>query len=172
MNIAIWLGALLTATVVQLFHEEPVKSYKMHLNNWKFTKGDAAIYSSIQPIDSNWQTIQVPSVWEDAGHPGYDGIAWYRTSITIPESWKDSTLILDLGKVDDDDECYFNGKLIGTKAGWQENRVYNIPKSIINYNEKNIIAVKVTDTTGGGGIYEKTPEVRAGYMPIHNVDTY
>lgn len=43
----------------------------------------------------------------------YDGYAWYRMEVFIPESWKGATLTLDGGPIDDFDWTWFNGKAIG-----------------------------------------------------------
>src|SRR2546423_106904 len=33
--------------------------------------------------DHSWDDIRVPGYWEGQGYPGLDGIAWYRTAVTL-----------------------------------------------------------------------------------------
>src|SRR5215208_3920936 len=44
--------------------------------------------------ESAWQTIKVPSLWEQAGYEGMDAIAWYRVSfdLTADEAARGATL--------------------------------------------------------------------------------
>ena len=78
-----------------------------------------------------------------------DGVYWFRTSIHISDLSKDYILQVEKG-IDDSDQTYFNGKLIGNTFGWNLERKYNIPKNILKKG-RNIIAIRVTDTGGGGG---------------------
>lgn len=78
-----------------------------------------------------------------------DGIYWFRTSINISDLSKDYILQVEKG-IDDSDQTYFNGKLIGNTFGWNQERKYTIPKNILKKG-RNIIAIRVTDTGGGGG---------------------
>ncbi|MBM2846059.1 MAG: hypothetical protein HW407_1371, partial [Bacteroidetes bacterium] len=98
--------------------------------------------------------------WEDEGFPGYDGYAWYRKRFGAPSEWKDKTLYLHLGHVDDVDEVYVNGHLIGFSGGfppgyvtaYDVNREYLLPVSFLNFSGDNVIAVRVYDEKLGGGI--------------------
>ena len=78
-----------------------------------------------------------------------NGIIWFRTSVEINDISKDYVLQIEKG-IDDGDQTFFNGKLIGNTFGWSLERKYIIPKSIIKKGI-NIIAFRVTDPGGGGG---------------------
>ena len=56
--------------------------------------------------------------------------------------------------IDDNEETYINGKKIGETNGWDIQRVYLIPYDIINWDKENVIAIRVNDTGGEGGMYE------------------
>lgn len=94
--------------------------YNKHLtiSGWKFTMGDKPEYAPTSYNDSNWSTIDVTTYWESQGYEGYDGYGWYRVKVFIPSSlvrnasMKDS-LKLFLEKVDDYDQVYLNGRLLG-----------------------------------------------------------
>jgi sialate O-acetylesterase len=98
-----------------------------------------------------WQTMKLPTVWENAGL-SMDGLVWFTRDIEIPESWKGEDLILNLGKINDFDVTWFNGKRIGRGTDVSEFRGYRIPASLVE-NGKNRIAVEVLDFGNSGGLY-------------------
>jgi len=68
-----------------------------------------------------------------------------------------------LGKVDDIDEVYLNGKLVGATGNMEHKdmgdnylklRAYYLSADNLKYGEKNLIAVRVYDGFKDGGIYE------------------
>src|SRR5690606_11037173 len=92
-----------------------------------------------------------------AGLPGYDGIVWFRKSVDVPVARAGKDLQLDLGPIDDEDITWFNGKKVGAtqeEGHWAENRSYTVPGELVKAGQ-NIIAVRVTDISGNGGIYGK-----------------
>ncbi len=137
--------------------------------NWKFKKGDRMMWAQKELDDSHWGDIYVPSKWEEKGHFDYDGFAWYRLEIQLGPIWQDREVMLFLGKIDDVDEVFFNGVLIGStgvlppsfQTAWREDRNYAIPSYLLE-NGKNVIAIRVYDEVGEGGIYEGKPYLRAG----------
>lgn len=115
----------------------------------------------------DWTTIKVPGYWESQGFKGYDGYAVYSKKVYIPSDLAKEELVLVLGKIDDYDYAYFNGKLIGKvfdlkKEGayygkgneYSALRGYRIPKELIKPDDTNTIIVKVYDYFKDGGIYE------------------
>ncbi len=147
----------------------PNQIYNLQLNlagRWKFNTGDDAGWKEISFDDNEWREISVPALWETQGYKDYNGVAWYRKSFKLPSDLKDQKLVLMLGKIDDIDECYLNGKLIGSTGvfaaspekssfgpEWSEIRGYYIPTHLLNPG-KNTIAVRVYDGYRDGGIYE------------------
>ncbi|HEY4061961.1 MAG TPA: putative Ig domain-containing protein [Puia sp.] len=137
---------------------------------WKFSTGDQAIWAQPKFNDSSWAAIAVGAPWERQGYKGYDGFAWYRLHVVIPSSIREHSFLkerlrFNLGKIDDGDQVYLNGVLIGQNAGspgtieagqWQAERVYtlNIDDRRILWNKENVIAVRVYDHAGNGGMYE------------------
>lgn len=101
---------------------------------------------------SSWQTMPLPTLWEQAGLPDFDGVVWFRKKIMLPETWKGKSLTLNLGPIDDMDVTWFNGTVVGMTDGWERKRTYTIPGNLVKTGE-NIIAVRVLDGSGGGGIY-------------------
>ena len=125
---------------------------------WKFKTGDDVRYKEIAFDDSQWNTVAVPSQWETQGFPNYDGYAWYRTKFSVPKNLLNKELFLLLGKVDDIDETFLNGKKVGglgkfppvNESAWNVQRTYKIPASLLK--EENVLAVRVYDGGAPGGI--------------------
>ncbi|RZK82366.1 MAG: 9-O-acetylesterase [Pedobacter sp.] len=101
---------------------------------------------------SSWKSIKLPAAWEDNGLPNIDGIVWLRKTIDITKSLADKELKLNLGVIDDNDVTYVNGVKVGETIGYGNVRQYTIPASQVKEGLL-VIAVRVTDTGGGGGIY-------------------
>jgi len=133
---------------------------------WKFNIGDSLEWKNPNYSDSDWDSIPVPSNWEIQGYSDYNGFAWYRKTFVIGEELKGEKLVLMLGKIDDIDQCYLNGSMIGGTGNfkispkknyfqneWLELRGYYIRDGIIKYNGENVISVRVYDGMQGGGIY-------------------
>ncbi|MCG8581146.1 MAG: beta galactosidase jelly roll domain-containing protein [Bacteroidales bacterium] len=138
---------------------------------WKFTVHNQRGAEQIDYDDSDWSEIKVPAYWENEGWPGYDGVAWYRTSFSLPSHLANEELILLLGKIDDEDKTWLNGTRIGgvspgatrsslarglngSYQAYTTLRAYKIPQSLINTYGQNTIAVRVVDSGIDGGIYE------------------
>jgi hypothetical protein len=134
-----------------------LKNLKGH---WQFSIGINEEWISPKFNDSSWESIEVPSPWEDQGFNGYNGYAFYRKNIEIPSAYKDRMLYLNMGYIDDVDEVYLNGHKIGATGSFPPNyntaynaeRIYYIPQEDINFDGSNLIAVKVYDSYDQGGI--------------------
>lgn len=141
---------------------------------WKFSIGNNEKWSSIDYNDSGWENIQAPSAWEKQGFYGYNGYAFYRKEVVIPSNFEGQTFIIRLGYIDDVDETYFNGVVIGgsgkfppgNQSAYNAFREYNIPANLINFDGKNIIAIKVFDTRQDGGIISGDLSIYATGMAL------
>lgn len=131
---------------------------------WKFKLGDDKTWAAEDLNEVDWETVIVPSTWESQGFEDYDGFGWYRKTFRLSDDFKTTDLVLLIGKIDDLDEVYLNGKLIGSTGRidrrrayddeWQKFRTYVIPEGVLKPGRYNVIAVRVFDETGAGGIYE------------------
>ena len=73
-------------------------------------------------------------------------------------------MLIVMGKIDDMDEVYINGKLVGStgriERRWTSGneydryRTYTVPDGLLHPGKFNVIAVRVYDQEGVGGIYE------------------
>ncbi len=148
---------------------------EINLNGfWKFTIINYNDWETPEFNDSEWEELRVPGSWEDQGYNGYNGYGYYRKEVFIPKELTEEQLFLMLGYIDDVDEVYFNGKMIGStglfppryRSGWDSKRSYLIPTSLIKSGEKNTIAVKVFDMTGIGGITKGNTGIYVQEFPI------
>lgn len=112
--------------------------------------------------DSRWPVMHLPSLWEAKGLEEFDGVVWFRKifSLTTAEAGKQG--LLELAMVDDADETYVNGIKVGTTKLYNEPRKYSIPLNVLR-SGKNVIAVRVTDSGGGGGIYGDSSQLRLSF---------
>ena len=119
---------------------------------------DKAAASSPSFPEEGWTSVILPGPWENNGLPEFDGIAWYRKTIEIPENWEGNELILSLGAVDDNEETWFNGEKIGATEGAGTARRYRIPASLVKAGVATL-AVRVLDTGGLGGFTGEESEM-------------
>jgi cephalosporin-C deacetylase len=134
---------------------------------WRIRKGDDPAWSKPGFDDTNWKSIAVGQPWEKTGFLGYNGYAWYRLRVVVPETLGEGDyvqhyqkLIVTLGAIDDVDTTYFNGVEIGQTGtaanvgdSWAQSRQYDMPLDLIRWGETNVIAVRVYDGDGDGGMY-------------------
>jgi hypothetical protein len=142
---------------------------------WRFEIGDDKKWANPSFDDRDWVKIKVPGQWEGQGFPGYDGYAWYRKTITIPQEWEGKQLFLDLGNVDDVDETYINGYFMGFRgqfppdyiSAYNHARFYFLPAYCLRPGKENVIAVRVYDSELGGGIYRGEISIKEPVHPLY-----
>ncbi len=103
--------------------------------------------------------MKLPTFWENAGIPGFDGVVWFRKDINLPEAWAGQKAVLHLGPIDDDDTTWVNGAQVGATSGYNLPRDYTIPASLLK-SGRNVIAIRVLDTGGPGGIYGQPEQLK------------
>lgn len=134
----------------QAVHEWKDKVEVKDPGNTKFTEG----WAKIGFDDSGWKTMPVPSHWEQSAKLNIDGAVWFRKDVELPVDWEGKDLELSLGQIDDADATYFNGEQVGDTGGDLAilvHRKYRIPARVVKAM-KNVIAVRVFDRRGDGGL--------------------
>ncbi len=132
----------------------------------KFKIGDGTGWADPGFDDANWGNKQLGTSLNDTT-VRKNIFAWYRIKVFVPSALKNTAelgkgLRLSLGKIDDVDFTYFNGKLVGQTgilppeyAGkHQEDRVYNIPMNLVRWDKDNFIAIRVFSPDSWVGMYE------------------
>lgn len=173
ITLAIAILVLVLAVEASL---SPAAGTKIDLaGNWKFKVDPENVglqrgWHSPQYDASTWRGVTVPGTWESQGvtqanphyqqndpSQPYNGFAWYRRSVNIPAEWKGKTVYLRVGRIDDNDWTYVNGRLIGQTISMSPPassvfRIYTVPSDAVKFGQSNVIAVRVEDTMGDGGI--------------------
>lgn len=107
---------------------------------------------------SQWKAMNVPSDWEWRGLPTLDGVVWFRREVILPETGPLKNMTLHIGSVDDDDSTFVNGQLVGSTKGLRP-RAYALPDGLLKPG-RNVIAVRVTDNGGQGGLVGQPEQLR------------
>ena len=114
--------------------------------------GEADNWKNENIDDSKWPQMQLPSLWENRQLGNLDGVVWFRKIIDVSANDAGKEATLELAMIDDNDVTYVNGVKAGETNSYNAHRKYTIPSGILKEG-KNVIAVRVEDTGGGGGIY-------------------
>ena len=104
--------------------------------------------------DSAWKTMKLPGHFEKAGLPDFDGVVWFRKTVTLTADQASAKATLHLGQIDDMDVTWVNGRRVGgyeTPGHHYTVRVYPVPSGVLRKG-KNTIAVRVIDHGFWGGI--------------------
>ncbi len=136
-------------------NSKPIIDISKREEKWKNINFQDSMCSQLNFDDSNWKEMILPTTWERAEIGSYDGVVWFRKKIEIPENWINKELVIQLGPIDDMDVTYVNGVKVGgieEEGYWQEDRIYSVPENLVN-NKEILIAVRVIDNQGGGGIW-------------------
>jgi len=140
--------------------------------------------------DSSWDSIRLPAMNKlgTIDLEKIDGSLWLRRKITIPAAWKGmGNLRLVLPTLDDHDLTFLNGVKIGgvgkeNTTAWNTPRIYSIPAYVVKPGQDNVIAIRLFDQFGGGGMgggdtpltvrieLVKNPEISSFYLPGFSMD--
>ncbi|MBI5833180.1 MAG: 9-O-acetylesterase [Armatimonadetes bacterium] len=119
----------------------------------------ARSWAAVDADTKAFGTMDLPKTWEDGGWGAWDGIAWFRRDVNLSADWAGKEATLSLGPIDDRDTTYVNGTKVGAGNDWQTPRVYKLPAGLLKAG-RNVIAVRVLDTGGGGGIYGQADQMK------------
>ncbi|SCY01415.1 sialate O-acetylesterase [Flavobacterium anhuiense] len=109
--------------------------------------------------DNSWGELNTPSLWENQPLGDLDGVVWMRKTITLTADDLKNKAVLSLAKIDDEDIAYINGIEIGRNTQYDLKRVYSVPGNVLKEG-KNVIAVRIVDNSGGGGIYGEAQDLK------------
>jgi alpha-glucosidase (family GH31 glycosyl hydrolase) len=152
----------------------PAPSVMLDLTrDWRFAtdpsdSGLALHWSDSAFDDGGWKLFPKAGDWEENGFPKYDGIAWYRKWVEVPQRFQGKSLLLIFGGVDDEYDLYVNG-VKAAHHGSPGTSVYSTLTStdvtrLITCGAKNLIALRVNDWGGYGGISAE-PVMLADKLP-------
>lgn len=148
------------------------------LENAKICVGDDLSWAGADIDESSWSDITNTATWTAQGIKCENGFAWYRYHVTIPKSLLEKsdlkeTVDFNMGKIDDADEVYLNGKLIGKtgrfpsddggyRGNWNAQRIYRVEANsdLIKWDADNVLAVRVYNGGDPGGMFAGPISVR------------
>ncbi|MGI4789516.1 MAG: sialate O-acetylesterase, partial [Janthinobacterium lividum] len=131
-------------------------SLDQRLANW-YTKNDPgtpADWQNPTVDDSAWKKIPTPGLFQDAGIPelaGFNGVIWFRRTFDLPATDTGKAAVLHL-MADDNETTWVNGTQVGATAGYNVPRAYPVAATLLKPTG-NVVAVRVLDTGGKGGIW-------------------
>lgn len=139
--------------------EAALKARLEKLQIWNANPAEVMSWKNSNYNDAGWRTLTVPGLWEQQEPGDIDGVIWVRKAFEIAAEDAGKAATLELSMIDDNEETYINGEKVGATAGYNIKRKYNIPGTVLKAG-KNIIAVRIDDTGGGGGIYGDAADVK------------
>lgn len=177
--------------VIEWYEERPVVDYRP-IEGWQLRRSfnSAAVDQAAErgmregwsnpaaPADADtaWLAAVLPAPWEKRLGYDYDGWGWYRAWFDLPASARGRVVVLDLGRIDDRDWTFVNGRPVGSASDWQRIRHYRLAPGdaaydALHFGGSNMVAVQVLDTGGGGGLFIDPPRVgvetdRRAWSPI------
>lgn len=181
VNITLLLTAI---ALISCRSNVEIETKSLFLNEWKSKLGDSLIWANPTFNDSDWENYKMENFNRNNRFKHYDGYAWFRTKVVIPSSLKENaynkdSLTLFLGAIDDCDQVFLNGFLIGENTKvvkeysiadtafktvdglYATERNYVISKNDkrIFWDKENTIAIRVFDIRYGGGLTNAKPEI-------------
>ena len=107
--------------------------------------------------DSAWPMMTLPAYFQtaDPALSKTNGVVWFRRTFDLPADAAGKDAVLHM-LTDDNDTTWVNGTQIGATQGFDQKRAYPIAAGLLKPTG-NVVAVRVLDTGGMGGIYS-TPD--------------
>lgn len=100
---------------------------------------------------SGWKPLQVPTLWETACITPSDGVVWVTHTFELTAADVSGAEIkLSIGRIDNEDVTYINGKIVGQARQKDLDRVYNIPADVLKVG-KNTLTMRIKNTGDIGG---------------------
>ncbi|MGZ3298828.1 MAG: sialate O-acetylesterase, partial [Asticcacaulis sp.] len=130
--------------------------------------------------DSGWPSLVPTGSWKDtdiADFKDFDGVAWFRYSVTLTEAQAKTANELTLGPIDTYDTTWVNGVRIGgagTSWMWRD---YKFQPGVFKAGA-NLIAIRVLNGGGGNGGLTGQPVFRGiktsdgQYIPLNGAWKY
>ena len=141
---------------------------EVSVEHGRFQKGDNPAWNTFALDDSAWREVSLmDQPWESLGLESANGVGWYRIHVVIPSSLKKGiveAIMLDLGAIDDSDQTWVNGHLVGKDGTFPEDpggysseygkrRYYVVDPKWVRWDRDNVIAIRAYNYGDPGGLY-------------------
>ncbi|MEJ7643445.1 MAG: PVC-type heme-binding CxxCH protein [Chryseolinea sp.] len=131
-----------------------IKAFKA--TNVNYTRKSEIRRELPETNDASWPIMNLPTSIEKAGLK-IDGRIWFRRIVNIQTAGQQN-ILLSLGPINDKGEIWLNGNYVGVSELGQGEKAFTIPTSSLN-NGPNVLAVRVEDRGGSGGIYGRPEDL-------------
>ena len=120
--------------------------------------------------DGPWEKQAVGREWAEAhGGGSYDGLAWYRVGFEVEGGEGEQGYQLAFGAVDEACKVWVNGELVldrryphqGDRDSWTKAFAVEVTEQL-HFDRVNVVAVRVEDAAGAGGIWRPVRLIRMG----------
>ncbi|MCA1809501.1 MAG: beta galactosidase jelly roll domain-containing protein [Lentisphaerae bacterium] len=139
-----------------------VAQVRLSREGWRFLIdpddiGRAAGWYAPDWDDAGWRDdVPIEDSWKNHMEDGYNGIAWYRRSIDVPEAPDGDRVYLHFEGVDEEAWVWLNGKFVGEHALGKEG--WNVPfvldaTDAVKLGAENQVTIRAKNTSGGAGIW-------------------
>ncbi|MGA0544072.1 sialate O-acetylesterase [Brevundimonas sp. VNH65] len=111
--------------------------------------------------DSAWPEMRLPGSWERSGVEdlaAFDGLMWFRRDVALTPEQAARGATLSLGRIDERDQVWINGVLVGSSLMATEIRRYAVPAGLLKPG-RNVVAIRVIDERGAGGLMSRRPDL-------------
>jgi len=130
-------------------------------DTWRFrvdpeNAGEGDGWNAVEP-DDKWETISILKPWEEQGHPGYDGYAWYSTGVLMPPVDGRRVWLL-CEAVDETFRLWIDGQYVGASEGdpgilWDKPVAVDIT-AFVKPGETQRFTLQVHDSAFAGGLWK------------------
>jgi aryl-phospho-beta-D-glucosidase BglC (GH1 family) len=139
-------------------------------------EGDKKGWHTSEAAEEGWRPIYAPRAWEwqgvqdinenspsdspyrlgdrRTGDKPYNGYAWYRKSVFVPESWAGGEIVLKIGEVRNWIQIFVNGRKVQKEGVLNPPAPseYEIPAELLRFGQSNLIAFQIYNHDNLGGI--------------------
>ena len=95
----------------------------------------------------DWRYWGVPELRE------FTGLVWFRTHLTLSAAQAKAANRIDLGAINQVDETWINGHVIGNTFGYNADRSYNITPGVLHAGD-NLLVINALSNYGSGGLLQ------------------
>ena len=137
---------------VSAFVIHPASSLSLD-GEWRFVsdaqkKGESEMWFAPEYDDSAWQTVSVPHTWNVMEkYSKYNGLAWYRHRVTVPETLQDMHLRLKFQAVFYLAKIWVNGVYVGEHEGGYTPFEFDV-STLLKLGQENVVTVQVDNKIG------------------------
>jgi sialate O-acetylesterase len=169
-NIRPWIGAeTLHANgsyesalgVLALYANDPTAAQERFGKEWEqWWRGKTGDKPGTEPWQvaasgGDWQPAPAElgdwRYWGVAQLKDFSGVLWYRTVITLSAAQARTATRLDLGAINQVDETWINGHVLGNTFGYDADRTYNIRPGLLHPGA-NVLVVNASSDYGSRGM--------------------